>query len=95
MAKLTKVKQISFSETMLKNIEPRLEILGISFPEYIRNLVIMDLREEIPSRPATPAEEKAIRLAHEDYAAGRYETFKTAKDMRKYYTKLLGDNLDE
>ncbi len=86
MSNTTQVKQITFSNILLKNAMNKAKKLGVSFPEYIRHLIINDTELEVDI--LTEEEEKRVAVALKDYENGLYDKAKSddeIEDLFKQY----------
>ncbi len=95
MAKLKNLKQIGFSDQMITYVNERLDTLGVSFPEYIRYLVLQDttqIRDKIPF--VTKEEEERITESIKNLSDGDFVTHKKRGDIKKYFKQRLNKNLD-
>lgn len=90
MGKLNKLKQVSFSSRILMYVDERTEEMGISFPEYIRHLVLNDIKHIRDKTPlVTEEEENAVSASMRDIKEGRFTVHKDQKAIREHFKKLL------
>lgn len=90
MAKLKNLKQIGFSDQMITYVNERLDTLGVSFPEYIRYLVLQDtthIRDKIPF--VTTEEEERLIESMKNLSDGDYVAHNKRDDIRRYFTQRL------
>lgn len=79
MSNTTQVRQITFSNILLKNAMNKAKKLGVSFPEYVRHLIINDTELEVDI--LTEEEEKRVAVALKDYENGLYDTAKSDEEI--------------
>lgn len=87
MGKLNNVKQIAFSDELVAFIESKVQKIGISFPEYIRHLVLKDM--ENLGRTTTAEEDLMIQRVKEDIAAGNFTVLRDSDEVDSHYRKYL------
>ena len=85
-------KQITFTPTLIYTALLRARLLGISFPEYIRNLIVQDTKDSTDKSPLIYKNtEKYIRKALKDFKKGNFITLKTDNEIDDYFTRLEND----
>ena len=82
-------KHIGFSPSVIEVAEKKAERFGMTFPEYVRFLVLGDVRTEMEQVEVLEGEElESFIRGIEDYKAGRTTKFKNAKEAVKYLQSL-------
>lgn len=86
-------KQIVFPSHLAKNAEMRAEELGISFPDYVRYLIIND---------TDLASQRTLRLSKEvtgdilkargNYASGEYSTLSTDDEIDRFVSNARDES---
>lgn len=79
MNNANQVKQITFSNILLKNAMNKAKKLGVSFPEYVRHLIIKDTELEVDI--LTQEEEKRVSVALKDFKNGLYDIAKSDEEI--------------
>ena len=82
-------RQVVFPAPLYKLMETRLDQLGISAPEYVRQLVIEDVKPLYKEIPFVDEEaEKSIGRAIEDIKNGKIHKFNSLKELREFLHNL-------
>ena len=96
MSNYNQVKQISFPTQLVELIERRVSRIGISVPEYIRNLVINDVRPILEEIPYVDTEtERKMGKALESYQKGKYTRLNSRAEIATHFRKLEKEARDE
>lgn len=78
-------KLITFSPELYSLVMSKSKRIGVSFAEYIRVLLVNDIKEEVEAIEMVDEKtEKAIGQSLKDFKEGRYTTIKTEKDLKKF-----------
>ncbi|MBI4009296.1 hypothetical protein HY357_03615 [Candidatus Roizmanbacteria bacterium] len=82
-------KLITFSSELYRLVLDKAKRLGLSFGEYVRVLVVNDVKKEVESIPMVDEEtEKRIGESLKDYREGKYTVLKSDKDIENYFKNL-------
>lgn len=82
-------KLITFSPELYSLVVTKAKRIGVSFPEYIRVLLVNDIKEEVEAIEMVDEEtEKAIGQSLKDFKEGRYTTLRSKKDIENYFNEL-------
>lgn len=85
-------RQITFPTEMDKMISIRLKQLGISAPEYVRQLVIEDLKPLYKDKYfLTEDEERQVEQSMKDLENGDYKVYEDVEDLIKDLHNELPD----
>ncbi|MFA6518776.1 MAG: hypothetical protein WCV93_03985 [Candidatus Shapirobacteria bacterium] len=89
----TKVHQklISFPDPIYTRLLERSKKSGFSFSEYIRMMSFLHLREPEPFEEVEVLDAKTskeVEASLKEFREGRYHTFKTMSEFKKYFDKL-------
>ncbi len=83
------IRQVGFPQPLFKLIKIRLEQLGISTPEYIRHLVIEDIKPLYKDIPTVDENtEESIGRALDDIDAGRVTRLKSTSQIKNHLNKI-------
>jgi hypothetical protein len=92
MAKDTVQKMITFPRALAEAAEERAKKYGLLLPEYIRFLVLEQIKRDEEREFVEIADEKtekAIGEALEDYKYGRYTVLKRGEDIDNYCDRIF------
>jgi hypothetical protein len=81
-------RTITFTEDMLENGELVAKRYGVSFPEYVRNLVFNDTRQLLGVEILDEKIEREIAESMRDYENGDCTVLKTDKNIDDHFKKL-------
>ncbi len=85
----TVVRQVGFPQPLFELIKIRLEQLGISTPEYVRHLVIEDIKPLYKDIPMVDLEtEESIGRALDDIETGRVTRLKSTSQIKDHLNKI-------
>ena len=79
---------------MVQVLEPQANMLGMSFPAYVKYLLtkemesVFDNEEEMITDPKIIAD---IKESLDDYKNGRYTTMNSKKEIKEHFESLLRD----
>lgn len=80
-------KMISFPPELYKMGQQKADVFGLSFPEYVRFLVMNDAKSE-PIEMVDEETEKAIGEAYEAYARGEGTIVSSKEELADYLASL-------
>lgn len=86
-------KQLVISQRLYEIAEEKVSKLGITFPEYIRHLIVSDnkdLSEELPVVDIST--EESIKNAIADYEKGHFDNLTSEEEINDYIGKILQEN---
>lgn len=87
MGKYNNLKQIGFSDQMIETITRRIDTLGLSFPDYIRYLVVIDTdSSKNNSYSTSKSEEIGIKNSMKNLKDGDY---KIHDDIKSYLEERI------
>jgi hypothetical protein len=73
---------LTLKENLYQKSLKRAEFIGLSYPEYLRNLIVNDLyRQELPVHTLTEEEEVSLAEAMEDVKHGRVSPIDSVEDF--------------
>jgi len=78
---------ITFSPQLYKGGKQKAEKLGLSFTEYIRFLLVSDIKQsvELETMPSLSEEEEThVKQSLTEHASGGYKKLKNKKDISNY-----------
>jgi hypothetical protein len=83
-------KHMTFSSTLFNLIEDKAKKFGVSTFDYIRFLMMQDVKDDIEKIEVIEDEEtiKNIGKSLDDYENGRYTILESDKDIRSYVQSL-------
>ncbi len=83
-------KLVTFSTTLYQHAQNRAQALGLGFAEYLRFLLVDDVKKRPISdlEVLSPEVDKEIGASLKDYAEGRYEILETEADIKKFVDRL-------
>ena len=82
-------KLITFPKELYSLVMNKANRIGMTFPEYVRILVVNDLKGKLDSIPMVSAKtEKNIENSFEALKQGQYTELKTIKDIKNYFKNL-------
>ncbi len=85
----TVVRQVGFPQPLFELIKIRLEQLGISTPEYVRHLVIEDIKPLYKDIPMVDLEtEESIGRALDDIETGKVTRLKSTSAIKDHLNKI-------
>lgn len=86
----TVAKTITLTKDLYEDAEKTANQLGVSFPEYVRYLIIDDKREYLRKIEILDEEtEKELGEAMEDYKKGNYAVLTSEAEIDEYFDNLL------
>jgi hypothetical protein len=71
---------IGFQKRMMKKAKAKADFYGVSFPEYIRHLVLIDIKEE-PVYYLSDEAEKAVIEGRKEYREGKTTGYKDGTSL--------------
>ncbi len=82
-------KQVSLSNEMWGQVQSRIKLMGVGFPEYIRHLILKDT-EPIREKAFYMSDDLAERVqeAREEIKKGKYTTLKSKEEIEEYVKSL-------
>jgi hypothetical protein len=85
----TVIRQVGFPQPLFELIKIRLEQLGISTPEYVRHLVIEDIKPLYKDIPMVDLEtEESIGRALDDIETGKVTRLKSTSAIKDHLNKI-------
>ena len=93
MAK-TIVKQITFSEELLKFLEQKSKEYGYSIPAYVRYVLSKEMEKELERENNIEIDEdfvKGLKEGVKESDEGVLQTLKSRKEIRDYFTALADE----
>jgi hypothetical protein len=83
------VRQVMFPSQLFDLVKVRLEQLGISVPEYLRQLVIEDVKPLYKNIPTLNEDtQRSLVNAFEDIAKGDVKKFENYKEAKEFLDSL-------
>jgi hypothetical protein len=93
MAK-TIVKQITFSEQLLKFLERKSKEYGYTMPAYVRYVLTKEMEKEFEKKNNLEIDENFIselKGGMKESEEGKLKTLKSRKEIRDYFTALIDE----
>ena len=85
----TKTKQITFSVGLLELAEKKAEKFGITFPEFVRHVIINNVADDLPVEYLDEKTSKEVGEALEEYKQGKGTKLKSKKEIREHFKQVL------
>jgi hypothetical protein len=93
MAKTT-VKQITFSDKLLKFLERKSKEYGYSLPAYVRYILTKEMEKEFEKQNNIEIGKDFVQDLKEgmkESEDGKLETLRSRKEIRNYFTALIDE----